>query len=734
MRKAAVGSVILLASFLGGCGGGLAATGGARGERVTVASAAVSDDAFAGAVRDLLRTEPGSAERAARLTGVEQRQMARAASRFREHAPDRGLAAVTGALYLMRVGELRADTLGPSAHDALVPAAREVASHGDAGRARAFYEILLRLSPGPEQKDVQAHLDAIGAWLRDVVAHEGPVEAAGEHQRAAVSRALLEPSAAAAEEAKARTVVWIERALEAGRRSPPPSGEEREETFRALRTGPGTLMALHLRQADAGGALKDLERIDPSRARSQLEKVLKDAADDGDAEAWLDILRRLRVPAHGEEDDEEAAADTPEFLRAASFTVALEAFRLDPTAPEAAVSVAASLQDYGMAEASPAVLVDAAKAHGDPRTLGVVLGIVLHAMEVEVEAQDNAAARRAFKAAAPLLALAEAEPVAGKVTPSPSDLRAMMGEIELRDGHVDEAKKLLGSAVKGERAGAVYATLARIDRFEGRGADALGHLREALKAPDVARDPATHAEVLLTTSDVLREQGDAAGARAPLDAALRELAKARTQGNPFERARVERVLARVLDRFGAAPAASKALERAFDAAPHDKGQAAQTLGQMGARALEQNDVASAREALHRALVAELADEDLVYMALWQRLVEKRTKTPADGSAERVFASVADDGRWIGRLSAFGAGRIKAEALEASAKTPAQRTEALFYAAMDRRANGDVAGSEAGLKQALKAGGIDLLEVAIARDVLSGPRATLGGPLPEVGLP
>jgi tetratricopeptide (TPR) repeat protein len=728
-----------------GCGGG--SGGGARGphgERATAADVAVTDDAFAGAVRDLLASDPGSRERAARLDGVEARQMARAAARFKAHDPERGLAAVTGGLYLLRAKELKPTTLGTSAHVALAPAVKELSTRGDEGRARALYEILSRLtipagSGTIDKKDVQSHLDAINAWTKETVAIGGPLQSAGALERVAVSRRLLEPSDAALDEATKSTVVWVERAIELRaayrtKRQPPPR-EEATEAFRALQSGGGTLAAIYLRDADAVGALKAIDLAKARElARPELIQALEAVVDKPSAPKWIDVLHGLRpAPREGGQADDDIPEDQ-ELLRGAAFGVALEAYRLDPTLPEAAGAVAAGLQEYGMAEASPAVLVDAARAHPEPRTIGGALAITLHAMAVEIEAQDTASARRAFKAAGPLLALADAPGVVAKVQPSAAHVRAMMGEIELREGNVPEARDLLKSAATTEKTGNVLSTLARIERFEGQSPAAIGHLKAALVAPDVAKDPTLHAEILLTLSDVLRESGDAAGARQPLVDALKELARARTAGDGDDHARAERVLARVLDRFGAVGPGSKALERAFDAAPHDKNQASATLGIIVARGVVNNDLKAARDGLKRAIAADLTDDDLIYIALWTRIVEKQTKATPDGNAEHVFSQVLDDGRWIGRLAAFGSGRIKGEDLIASAKNPAQKTEALFYAAMDRRAAGDVKGAEADLKKVLTTGGIDLMEVSIARDLLAGPRATVGGPVPEVGLP
>ncbi|MEO8877533.1 MAG: hypothetical protein ABI461_18200 [Polyangiaceae bacterium] len=151
-------------------------------------------------------------------------------------------------------------------------------------------------------------------------------------------------------------------------------------------------------------------------------------------------------------------------------------------------------------------------------------------------------------------------------------------------------------------------------------------------------------------------------------------------------------------------------------------------------ALVHNDVESARAGLRRGSSSDLTDEDLVYLALWTRAVEKQMKVTTNGDADKIFGSVSDDGRWIGRLSAYAAGKVKEADLLASAKTPAQKTEANFYVGLDHRAAGDVVGSQNYFKQTLSAGGVDLMEVGLARDILAGPKAYVAGPVPEVGLP
>jgi tetratricopeptide (TPR) repeat protein len=668
--------------------------------------------------------------------------MDRALARFHgEGGDERGLASLLGGLYLLKTGELTESVLGPSAHAALAEAASRLAARGDEGRARAIYEILLRLSPDADKAPIKAHLDALAAWTRDETASGPPMVTAGELENAAVARRLLEPSEAALDEATKAALAWIEKALDLQtqyhEKRVRPSREEVAEAVRALQSGGTVLAALYLRDGDVAGALRAIGRAPSPHdvVRPELAAALAAAKEKPDAARWLDVLHTLMPSSQDHDHEEEEALEDHELLRAATFGIALEAYRLDPTQPEAAAVVAAVLQELGMADATPAIVADATIAHSDARTVSGALAITMRAMSAEIDADNPDGARRTFAAATTLLALAGKKELAGQLQPSGARVRAMMGEIELQQGRVDAARRLLTESASEEKSGSVMLLLSRIDRHDDKTQDALEDLHDALSAPDTQKDPALRGEVLLMTSDLMREKGDVSAAKKPLDEAVKELAAARTTAEGDDRARVERVLARVLDRFGAAQRAQQALERAFEATPHDKRQIAATLGQLIARAYVRGDLLGARDGLARALSAELDPDDLIYYALWMRLLERQLQKPTDGVPARVFASIVDDGRWTGRLAAFGAGKIKAETLIASAKTPTQKTEALFYAAMDRRAAGDAKDLDGALKEVVAGGGVDLMEVGIAREILTGPKAQIGGPLPSgVALP
>lgn len=731
-------SIVLLSlALLAGCGGG--AVGGARvgGEGRGNQVAPVADDRFAQTVRELLASEPGSEARRSLLAQIVSREMVRAQAYFESSAPDRGLTAVQGALSLANVGELDAAALGPSGKAAVSSAARELAARGDEGGSFGAYSLLVKLSPEAERKEYEAHLQAISQWLKDLSSTARPIEGSQTVKTAAVVRATFEPSEAALNEAVARTTEWFNRGLEirstfrknSVAQTVRRGSAEQADAFgavAALKFAPATVAALYLRNADAKGAYAALQRMHAQEFAPQLYAALEPVVSKPNVDRWVELLRALR-PEEGDDLEPSLAA----LVRVAQFRVAGEAYRLDPTVLDSAGEVAVALLEFEMFEAAPAALVDAVKVHPEPRVASQGLALLMQAM---MRAPDGDSARRAYKAGLPLVDIADA--TKAKLQPNTAMVRALMGEIELRDGHVADARVLLQRAAATERTGSVSATLARIARSEGKNDEALGHLAEALKSPDAARAPSLRGEILLMTADIYRERGQNDQARSALSDALRGLADARKNQEDAEgKARVERTLAKVLDRFGAPQKAKQALDRAYDASPRDKQEASATILTMASRAIVQNDVAAARDGLRRGVAADLAPDDLVYLALWARIVERSKKAPNDPLVERTFTNLKDDGRWTGHLAAFGLGKLSSADLSKAAQTPAQKTEALFYGAMEQRIAGDQKGSQTTLEKVVQAsGGIELMEVGVARDLLSGARATVGGPVPDVGLP
>jgi hypothetical protein len=112
-------------------------------------AARIGDAEFAAGAYQILLDGERSPKRTELLAGVVRHQLARAGRRFAAGNRDAGLSALTGALLLMRVGELRPEMLeggGP----ALRAGAAEVSRVGNEGRALALYGMLRTVvSAGP---------------------------------------------------------------------------------------------------------------------------------------------------------------------------------------------------------------------------------------------------------------------------------------------------------------------------------------------------------------------------------------------------------------------------------------------------------------------------------------------------------------------------------------------------------------------------------------------------------
>jgi len=699
----------------------LACGGGPQGPQThvptegrTVPTAEVTDEAFANAVRDLLSSSSQSQERNARLEGVLARQMDRAHGLFRRKSSERGLASVKGGLYLVRVGDLKATTLGPHGVDAVGAAVRELAQHGDEGRSRALYEVLLRIAPPAQRADVQGHLDALATWKKDgdalnVEAGEATgMETPSETQRIALERALLEPSREALDEATRATIAWFQAALH-----PLPSWTrlDKVERVRAMQSAASTIIALHLRDGDPRGAMDALDDKLRQTAPRHLFNAVAALADKEDGERWREMLDAL-LPNDDSEDEPVIDRD---LLAAAVITVATEAYRADPTTLKPALALAELLQSFGMGEASPAILVDACKAHPDLVSLEQSLSITQHALEGAIDVDDPDAARRTYHAAEPILSIAEHAKLQLKT--SPARVRGTMGEIELREGHLDVARDLLKSATSSEPSPTLLLDLARIEKHDGDLSGAAAHLKTAI---DASSEATMRGEIALVQADVMIAQGDADAARNTLGEALKALVGNRNVHDAATRARVERAIARIYDRFGLVKQADEAMQRALEATPRDKVQLASTLALAGARAVVRGDVRAARDALSRAVAADLADEDLVYFALWEHAVERQLHVQTDGVGDRVLASISDDGSWASKLAAFGTGKLRGEDLIAVATSPSKKVEATFYVALDKRSRGDRAGAEEALRQVVAGAGVDLIESDLAQKLLVPP--------------
>jgi tetratricopeptide (TPR) repeat protein len=375
------------------------------------------------------------------------------------------------------------------------------------------------------------------------------------------------------------------------------------------------------------------------------------------------------------------------------------------------------------------VLADSVVAHPEPALMSGALGLVYQTILREDDADDGPAARRVYAASEPLLTLASRPEWKDRLEPGAGRVKLAMGTIETRAGNLAAAKPLLESSVALEPTVDAHLTLAAIERQASRPQAALEQLTRALATPEAKQHPRSAGEAHLNAFEVLKDLKASDKANVALASALTSSLEARRRAkDTVAKVHAERLLARVLFRFSDTAGATRATERAFVYAGQDKRELAATVLEAAQRAFLKKDVAAARTAVTRGLGGELADDDIVYAALWLLFTEKEAKTRSDGTAARALASIKDDGRWPGRLSSWALGKLKDGDLLSAARTMGQKTEASFYTSLSRKVAGDAAADKT-LAEVAKSTAIDLVEVRLARDLLAGPSRFADAPMP-----
>lgn len=678
----------------------------------------VSDEAFAEAAYKVLVTSDNTPERGALLMAVVRRQLQRAKARFDAGQPDAGLKALTGAFYLMRSGEFQSSALS-GAEGALGAGAAEVARLGQEGYALTLYGMLRdKLPEGPERTEVEAHLEAMARFSK-ATRGAGPLQMAGADLRAATQRSLYEARRVRLEEASDRAVQWMRRALASNAtEAPMNSSADRDEAFeayRALRGGSYTLIALYLRHGDAKGALTAADRADLGRIIApELRDRLERAGEENDPDAWADLFHFFDSAAHAA--DAEGLLDHT-LMEAASWGSAAQLFRAEPGSMRGAVPLASQLVIYGMAELAPLVLSPALAKEPSPDNVSFALGIVGKALVREDELDQLSGARHTFDNAKPMLELAENKANLGKVSPSSARLRYVMGALETRHGELGRALPLVQSAARAEPSIEALLTLSAILRQKDPVA-ALATLGQAVELAKAELDILAETEALNMMFEIQRDRGEHERAAKTLESALSRAIEAQRNAHSGATtlARAERLLARILERYDDAAATRRTTERAYEASTSDPNQLTATILDAARRALIHSDLSAARRAAQRAVAEGLRSEDLIYVALWLQLVEKKLNVAGDGTVQEAYAGVDENSGWPARLRAWARAKLTDRQLEAAARGPGEKTEALFYAAMARWQAG--VDSSKDLERVAQSPAIDLVEVSIARDLLA----------------
>jgi hypothetical protein len=184
--------------------------------KVQIHPRALSEPEFAKGVAQLMDDGEATGERLNLLVAVVQHQLARAGRYFASGQEQAAMDAVTGALLLVRSGELRREMF--VGHErTLLHAAAAVSRRGNEGEARAFYDLIQPLISEPAVRaDVSGHLRALRAWEAETL-DEGSMVAAGARRVNMSARSMVDRGHSNLRAAQQSTQAWVERAFELGR-------------------------------------------------------------------------------------------------------------------------------------------------------------------------------------------------------------------------------------------------------------------------------------------------------------------------------------------------------------------------------------------------------------------------------------------------------------------------------------------------------------------------------------
>jgi tetratricopeptide (TPR) repeat protein len=686
-------------------------------QAVHITQVDLSQEEFAPRVKALLVDGEATPKRLNDLVAVVRHQLHRANTYLDSGHEQAALDALMGALFLVRAGEFRGEML-VGVEDSLLGIAALVAKRGDEGRTEALYSLVApQLSETQAKRDAAEHLEAIRRWQEDT-RESGSMEAAGARRTAAAKRALVWRTPENLDVAQRRTTEWVERAFVVGREDAPPRDyfefDERTEAHRAVMLGAPSMAALYLRDGDAAGAVAALESEPMAAiADSKLLSRLNDAAD-GDADAWADMYGFFESTGRSGR-----VGLDPDLARGAAWGAAVALYRTDHQKLRSVIPLATLLVEHGMAEVAPLLFNEALGDRPDARELTWVLRLLMQALVDAERHSDLAQARRIFSHSRGLVKLAGSEGYLGRVRPAAPDFWYAMGAMESRAGALDRARPHLQSAVRAVPTPQALRLLAAIDRQSGNLGAALASLTQMLTMVRAQGDAATEAATQIIVSDLLRDLGKHAEAAAALQAALdRVLEARRTARTGHEVASAERILADVLERYGEVTGANRAVERAEDAARSDLGQLTATLLDAARRALVLGDLDAGRRVMRNALDSDLSDQDLVYTALWVKLLHERVRAPSDGSYEEALARTESDGSWTSTLRDWARGALTDAQLTARATDVVERIEARFYVALSAHLREANAESLQQLRDVATSEAIELVEVRLARDFIS----------------
>jgi tetratricopeptide (TPR) repeat protein len=621
---------------------------------------------------------------------------------------------VYGSLLLLRQDDA-IDAALADAGPTLLQTAHEAARRGDSGRAFGLYQLAEpRLAPSQIQ-DVRGHLQALKAFEGALESKDSLVRS-GEQARSFLHAALVDPSKAAYTRGQDQVLSWIKESIaDDSFNSPddaPLAREKALEAFRAQRGGAPALISLALRQGEPKSALRALASVGLEDAVPRaLERVINRASE-GSSERYVELYHMLDAARRAE--DGEVGLPRA-LLDAAVFWSALLAAQNGEGEMDDLLPLAVSLVEFEMGDVAAHLLGRTATENLSRQGLEFCLSLGLRAILDQGAAFEVEAAERTFQELRPLLELAQA-PAFARIEPSPATLGRALAEAELVTGRLDSAVPRLEAAFDSAPTPEGGVRFATVLNKVGQTERALKVLERSLALAQASGDLFLESVAETEIYKTYRQLGQRELGRSHLDRALARILTARSlELSVLSRSALERQLALVLEYYGDSAGKRRAYARAIDASRNIPSELKRTLTDMARSALVERDLPLAREATHHALELELPDEDGIYIALWQALLEGELAVASDGMPQELLQAAGDVRGWPYHLRQWGLGKLGPSEILLFAQGEMERAEARFYVGMRERG----ALREKALKEVSASRTVSLVEASIAEALLRG---------------
>lgn len=619
---------------------------------------------------------------------------------------------VFGSLLLLDQDDATNAALG-AAGPTLLQTAHEAARRGDSGRALGLYRLAQSRLPQSQVGDVKHHIAALSAFDQALVSQDALLRS-GEEARALLLTALVDPSQPAYYRARDQVLTWLKQSItddslnEAS--DAPLAREKAMEAFRAQRSGAPALISLSLRQGEPRAALTALASVGLEDAVPRaLERVIEGAAE-GSSQRYIELYHMLDAARRAE--DGELGLPRA-LLDAAVFWAAILAAQNGPGDMDHTLPLAVSLIEFEMGEVAANLMGRAANPELSRQALEFCLSLGLRAILDQGSAGEVDAAERTFAELRPLLLLAEA-PAIGRIEPRPATLGRALAEAEIEAGRLVIALPRLEAAFTAAPSPEGGVRLATVLVKVGKSEAALKVLEQSVALAQANGDLYLESVAETELYRLERKLGQTTNARGHLDRALARILTARSlELSVLSRSALERQLAVVLEFYGDSAGRRRAYARAMEASRNIPSELKRTLTEMARSALVERDLPLAREATHYAVEFELPEEDGVYIALWQLLLEGELKVASDGMPQGLLQGAGQLRGWPFHLRQWGLGRLKPSELMLLAQTATQRAEANFYIALQ-----DTSGNrEKLLREVIASPTVSLVEASIAESLL-----------------